>query len=151
MKSIANAIKNTATFERTLLSRAVCKQIDTLSEPDLFCDRLLHGKEDAELADLLRVEVASWSNRGVINGMNLSASDIIDVDGQFFEVDGCIGHSRKVYVACHGLVCVERITAVSSRWRRGREPEALSLVGKRLRLADAWYYDGDDIIVACMG
>jgi hypothetical protein len=87
IKAEAQAIKNTHTFEKSVLVRVIANQIAELSDPNHFRDRLINGKPVEDSVD-------SFARSLVFTGTKLSRGDCIFVGGQmciaraFVESDG---------------------------------------------------------------
>ncbi len=148
MKGIANAIKNTAAFEKTLLTRAVCMHIDHLSDPMCFSDRLINPVADTGLAHLVGTTDAWVANSAVMQGVRVASRDLVRVGATFYEIAACAAHSGKFHLLARVLERVDRPSLITSTWTRSGDMLLVTVDGEPLRLVDAWTVGANGITIA---
>lgn len=147
LKNIANDVKNTVAFERTVISRAICKQLDHLDDPDCFRDRLVGAVDEPVLAALHRVAEARVASAAVWRGMRVAIDDIMAVDGCLYQVAACCSLEARVGFLVYTFEMRCRVSATAARWSRSAEFSFLALDSKQVRLADGWYLEPDGSVV----
>ena len=88
VKRLAEGIKNTSCFEKSVLMRVAGAQIDAVSRSDFALNRLVNPKDSAELARSYGAASATISSSMFWEGMRLRKRDLIVLDGALFYVHG---------------------------------------------------------------
>ena len=86
---MAEHIKNTSSFERSLLMRVAAAQVDKLSSDTAFCDRLRNPADCADLAALADVPCAKLSSFMTRRGTCIGVGDHIFIEVQLYKVHAC--------------------------------------------------------------
>ena len=88
VKRLAEDLKNTSCFEKSLLMRVAGTQLDQVSSNDFARNRLENPKESAELARSYGAASATISSSMFWEGIRLRRCDLILLDGALFYVHG---------------------------------------------------------------
>ena len=88
VKRLAEDLKNTSCFEKSLLMRVAGAQLGAVSNSNFACNRLVRPKDSAELARLYGAPSATMSPSMIWDGIRLRRSDLIFLDGSLYLVHG---------------------------------------------------------------
>jgi hypothetical protein len=94
MKRQADGVKNTVTFEHTIISRAVCSQLSWLEDPANLADGLIAPSDSPGLATLERCSAAAvssamaWTGTRICIGDCLLLNDIVHILEACAALDG---------------------------------------------------------------
>jgi len=145
MKRVAAEMANTRCFERSVITNAVCKQIEWLTDPAHLCDGLASPVKCPELGHNCSIASAMlW------NGTRVVVGDCVFRHGHVFIINACAD------LALDGLALlvdryekVAQVTTFASRWTRASDDaEILQLaVGEFLQLVPVRYQEGPLTIV----
>ena len=136
VKGIADHVRNTACFERSVLSGVLNLQHR-------------HAR-DTHTRYGLRGKVASWQEGFVghhlsLAGLDISSGDVVFCDGRAAQVEACILNKHTLAVVVSLLTVVEVLSPHSARHRtKGEQAVWLAAV---LRPGRAWYVEDNGLIV----
>lgn len=89
IKMLAQDIKNTKDFERSLLQRVICYQLDRLQDPHALRDYLHAPQEFQDLAILEGCRQSFVSSTMVWTGILIGTDDCLFLDGFLHEIVAC--------------------------------------------------------------
>ncbi len=155
-KAASQAIENTKTFERTVMSRAIVCQIAALSERGALEDGLLGATRLArELTRILPVwgdAVPRVSRRAKLRGYPVMAGDCVFYGADLLQISVCVAVNTSATSQWRGVIaelCLysTRVTSFSRRFRR--TGEFLLFEGATgFTWASAWTFPDDAHILA---
>ena len=98
IKALATDVQNTRTFEQSVIKRAIAQQMAVLQDPACFRDGLLRAKPFPELAASEGAQCAFASTSMRWCGTNISAGDLLVLDGAVCIVEACVSVDEKLAV-----------------------------------------------------
>ena len=148
IKRLSADILNTSTFEKSAIVRVLGQQIDELSSPTVFQDRLERPVRFDALAALHGARSASCAKCAVIGGTHLWADDALVIDDSVHIITAGCEIDGKIWLAtCRGHF-VGHVTSTASRWTLEGESRLVDLGGEVPQMVEAWYHDPDGSLVA---
>ena len=146
IKSAASHIKNTSSYEKSVLLSVVNTSLilmqgivkSSLTEPHDICDELAAG-----LGEPCRV-----SMRMRFEFMNMAKGDLLFVAESACIVSACVAYGLNFGLLVHPMELLERSSATTSRWQRLGDLQFLPLTKGLVRHATSWYSKLDRSILA---
>jgi len=144
IKRVAEHIRNTTAFERSVITNAVCRQIEWLADPTNLCDGLTSPRKCPELG-----HNCSIANAMVWNGTRVVVGDCMFRHGHVFIINACADLAPGLALLVDRYEKVAQVTTCASRWTRASDDtEILQLVvGELLQLVPVRYQEGPLTIV----
>ena len=154
VKHVADQVKNTHAFERTVLSRTLLEHERQLKGSIHFTDCLLGAAASPELAQATGSSTASISLEMIWAGTRVAKGDVVIVDNNFtFDVKGCGCFDGCLGLLVHECVRSERVGSIAFRCMPSGVLSCLKLRGTmQLRLPAMWTReeDGHVLVIQAM-
>ena len=144
-KNIADPIKNTSSFERSVLSRALAGHLNLLQVEAVFGSALLQPT----FVDACIGHNAEFSKGMRWKGTEIHADDIVRLNGHPCIVVGCFCSQGAFGLLCQALVFVEEVTAAATRWTKEACTRSAFLDGVIVRYCVCWAEQADDRVLIC--
>ena len=132
-KSIANNIRNTRCYERSVLAGVLAVHRSSLRTPGSPVFGLA-----GQTAPLPDCQAVSIGRRLVHEGLHISVGDMVFADDAMGCVAACCMQGGMLYVVVEEMVCHGHATKHSTIWQRPTAPSLQVWCAGRLDLAVAW-------------
>jgi hypothetical protein len=144
IKRVAENVKNTRNFERSVLARKVAMQATVLDGESLE----FHTKLLGDVQPFPGVEGAFFSGAVFTDGLVFNADDVVLRDGVVGVATAFVNEGGEFMAVVREFALVRRISDDSACWRFARVSQFWSLAD--VTLAAAWYTDsasGDMVVL----
>ena len=115
VKTCAADIKHTHGFEKSVLCKVICQQLDVISRPEFLTDSLRHEQPCDELAKLVSAPTASMSTNMTWKGQLLGMDDAIWAGGTFSVIKACCSVGSDLAVLVDRYTLLGRVFRTMSR------------------------------------
>jgi hypothetical protein len=130
-KSFGSVVRNTSSYERSVLCRSLLNQLTAIKEFD---------ERDGLRGQSVWVDAVEGhvSKELLCNGQHIHVNDVLLLDGTPMMVKACGIRDRHMFLLCLRGTLLTRISASSARWRLDDRLEVVWPSVARLRPAHCW-------------
>lgn len=138
-KAVSEAIKNTSSFEKSVIARTVGSRLRSLRDADNFEEtRLLEERLAPSLVGVLSGPAPHLAAEADLCGLVLASGDFVFFDGHAMVLSG-VGRAAEGFFLLGQLATESRrLSRSAAEWRLEQGSSLAWLAGKRVRRAHAW-------------
>jgi len=147
MKAMAKNILRTDVFERSVLARAVCTQLEDMVQASIGRDLLLRPTENPGLASTCGAKEARTARSARVSGCTICAGDALLIEHRFCEVSAVCEVDGCLYFAARWGDLRARLGA-ATRWALRDTVEMIDVSACEFLMVPSWYFASDGAVIA---